>query len=146
MEASQWTFGEDVNLLAGVYGYALNSGTAPSFGGYFYNLKAKGLMLGTKYVTATGTYLTDAMSLVVGFTSSQAIVYLPASTREGQTILFKQWWTGYMRVYPRNGQAIYDDSSANDYIDVGEGRMMVASFVKASISGNTVQAWVIKLL
>ena len=116
-----------------MYGYASNSGTAPSYGGYFFNLKIKGLIYGVKYITATSTYITDAMSLVVGFTSGQAKVYLPASTREGQTIIFKQWWTGYMRIYPRNGQKIFDDHTENEYYDVSEGQELDCSFCK---SGN----------
>lgn len=143
LNKSEWSLGADERLIAGMYGYASNSGTAPSYGGYFYNLKIKGLIYGVKYITATSTYITDAMSLVVGFTSGQAKVYLPASTREGQTIIFKQWWTGYMRIYPRNGQKIFDDHTENEYYDVSEGQELIAHFVKAAINGENVQAWVV---
>jgi hypothetical protein len=143
LNKSEWSLGADERLIAGMYGYASNSGTAPSYGGYFFNLKIKGLIYGVKYITATSTYITDAMSLVVGFTSGQAKVYLPASTREGQTIIFKQWWTGYMRIYPRNGQKIFDDHTENEYYDVSEGQELIAHFVKAAINGENVQAWVV---
>lgn len=143
LSKSQWSMGADERLIAGMYGYASNSGTAPSYGGYFFNLKIKGLIYGVKYITATSTYITDAMSLVVGFTSGQAKVYLPASTREGQTIIFKQWWTGYMRIYPRNGQKIFDDHTENEYYDVSEGQELIAHFVKAAINGENVQVWVV---
>lgn len=143
LSKSQWSIGADERLIAGMYGYASNSGTAPSYGGYFFNLKIKGLIYGVKYITATSTYITDAMSLVVGFTSGQAKVYLPASTREGQTIIFKQWWTGYMRIYPRNGQKIFDDHTENEYYDVSEGQELIAHFVKAAINGENVQVWVV---
>lgn len=143
LSKSQWSLGADERLIAGMYGYASNSGTAPSYGGYFFNLKIKGLIYGVKYITATSTYITDAMSLVVGFTSGQAKVYLPASTREGQTIIFKQWWTGYMRIYPRNGQKIFDDHTENEYYDVSEGQELIAHFVKAAINGENVQVWVV---
>lgn len=143
LNKSEWSLGSDERLIAGMYGYASNSGTAPSYGGYFFNLKIKGLIYGVKYITATSTYITDAMSLVVGFTSGQAKVYLPASTREGQTIIFKQWWTGYMRIYPRNGQKIFDDHTENEYYDVSEGQELIAHFVKAAINGENVQVWVV---
>lgn len=143
LNKSEWSLVADERLIAGMYGYASNSGTAPSYGGYFFNLKIKGLIYGVKYITATSTYITDAMSLVVGFTSGQAKVYLPASTREGQTIIFKQWWTGYMRIYPRNGQKIFDDHTENEYYDVSEGQELIAHFVKAAINGENVQVWVV---
>ena len=143
LNKSEWSLGADERLIAGMYGYASNSGTAPSYGGYFFNLKIKGLIYGVKYITATSTYITDAMSLVVGFTNSQAKVYLPASTREGQTIIFKQWWTGSMRIYPRNGQKIFDDHTENEYYDVSEGQELIAHFVKAAINGENVQVWVV---
>lgn len=143
LSKSQWSTGADERLIAGMYGYASNSGTAPSYGGYFFNLKVKGVIYGIKYITASGVYLTDAMSLVVGFTNSQAKVYLPASTREGQTIIFKQWWTGSMRIYPRNGQKIFDDHTENEYYDVSEGEELIAHFVKAAINGENVQVWVV---
>ena len=143
LSKSQWSPGADERLIAGMYGYASNAGTAPSYGGYFFNLKVKGVIYGIKYITASGVYLTDAMSLVVGFTNSQAKVYLPASTREGQTIIFKQWWTGSMRIYPRNGQKIFDDHTENEYYDVSEGQELIAHFVRAAINGESVQAWVV---
>lgn len=143
LSKSQWSTGADERLIAGMYGYASNSGTAPSYGGYFFNLKVKGVIYGIKYITASGVYLTDAMSLVVGFTNSQAKVYLPASTREGQTIIFKQWWTGSMRIYPRNGQKIFDDHTENEYYDVSEGQELIAHFVRAAINGESVQVWVV---
>lgn len=143
LSKSQWSTSADERLIAGMYGYASNSGTAPSYGGYFFNLKVKGVIYGIKYITASGVYLTDAMSLVVGFTNSQAKVYLPASTREGQTIIFKQWWTGSMRIYPRNGQKIFDDHTENEYYDVSEGQELIAHFVRAAINGESVQVWVV---
>lgn len=143
LNKSEWAMDADTNLIAGVYGHASNSGTAPSFGGYFLNLKAKGLILGTKYITTSGTYLTDAMTNVVGFGSSQMNVYLPASIREGQTIFVKQWWTGSLRIYPRSGQKIYDDSSENEYYDFGQGQGGIFTFVRAAINGESVEVWLV---
>ena len=143
LDKSEWGFDKDERLVAGVYGNSHNSGTAPSYGGYFYNLKIKGLILGQKYIEKTGVYLTDSQSLVIGIGTQQCNVYLPASIREGQTILFKQWWTGFMRIYPRSGQKIYDDHTENDYYDVDEGQMLIATFATAYIDNNKVEVWLV---
>ena len=134
----------DTNLIAGVYGYASNSSTAAAYGGYFYNLKANGLTLGIKKIfgkSTTTTYLTDAQTLVVGLSSVKQNVYLPASDKQGQTIILKQLWTGYMRVYPRSGYKLFDDSTENEYYDVGQGQCLIAHFVKFSINGENVSVW-----
>lgn len=138
-----WQMGAEFNLIAGVYGNASNSGTAPYYGGYFHNLKANGISLNTKYITSSGTYLTDSISNVVGFGSSRLNVYLPASTREGQTIFVKQWGRGSLRVYPRSGQKIYDDTSQNEYYDFAEGQGGIFTFVRASINGENVEVWLV---
>lgn len=138
-----WQFGSDSNLIAGVYGYSSNSGTAPDYGGYFLKLKAKGLILETKYIETSGTYLTDTITNVVGIGSSRLNVYLPAATREGQTILVKQWWSGSMRFYPRSGQKIYDDTSENEYYDFGQGQGGIFTFVRARINGESVAVWLV---
>ena len=134
----------DTNLIAGVYGYASNSSTAAAYGGYFYNLKANGLTLGIKKIfgkTTATTYLTDAQTLCVGLSSVKQNVYLPASDKQGQTIILKQLWTGYMRVYPRSGYKLYDDSTENEYYDVGQGQCLIAHFVKFAINGENVSVW-----
>jgi len=105
--------------------------------------KIKGLILVQKYIEKTGVYLTDSQSLVIGIDTQQCNVYLPASIREGQTILFKQWWTGFMRIYPRSGQKIYDDHTENDYYDVDEGQMLIATFATAYIDNNKVEVWLV---
>lgn len=143
LKKTEWESGEST-LLAAVYGYASNSGTAPAFGGYFFNLKANGLTLGIKKIfgkSTTTTYLTDAQTLVVGLSSVKQNVYLPASDKQGQTIILKQLWTGYMRVYPRSGYKLFDDSTENEYYDVGQGQCLIAHFVKFSINGENVSVW-----
>ena len=143
LNKTEWESGEST-LLAAVYGYASNSGTAPAFGGYFFNLKANGLTLGIKKIFGTSTsstYLTDDQTLVVGLSSVKQNVYLPASDKQGQTIILKQLWTGYMRVYPRSGYKLFDDSTENEYYDVGQGQCLIAHFVKFAINGENVSVW-----
>ena len=143
LNKDDWQFGRDSNLIAGVYGYSSNSGTAPDYGGYFLKLKAKGLILETKYIETSGTYLTDTITNVVGFGSSRLNVYLPAATREGQTIFVKQWWSGSMRFYPRSGQKIYSDTSENEYYDFRRGQGGIFTFVRSRINGESVAVWLV---
>ena len=147
---STWAINADETIVAGVYGRASNTGTAPAYGGFFYDLYAGGLTLGRKCITGTTnntTYLSSSHSLVIGYTSATGTVYLPANPKEGQIVIFKQWWTGKMRVYPRSGQTLYDDSSANDYYDVTEGHMLIAIFTIGYITSNDqqtkVEAWLV---
>lgn len=138
----------DANLIAGVYGYASNSSTAAAYGGYFYNLKANGLILGIKKIfgtSTTTTYLTDAQTLVVGLSSVKQTVYLPASDKQGQTIILKQLGTGYMRVYPRYGYKLFDDNTENEYYDVNKGQCLISHFVKFATNGENVFAWTLSL-
>lgn len=133
------------NFLAGVYGRASNSGTAPAYGGFFQNLMAAGLFLHRKAVeeSSSSVYLSETDSLVIGYSRNQQIVYLPSDGVIGRTIFFKQWWTGYMRVYPRNGNVLYDDSSQNDYYDIGEGQGAIFHFTIGYINGVKKSAWLV---
>lgn len=133
------------NFLAGVYGRASNSGTAPAYGGFFQNLMAAGLFLHRKAVeeSSSSVYLSETDSLVIGYSRKQQIVYLPSDGVIGRTIFFKQWWTGYMRVYPRSGNVLYDDSSQNDYYDIGEGQGAIFHFTIGYIDGVKKFAWLV---
>lgn len=125
------------NFLAGVYGRASNSGTAPAYGGFFQNLMAAGLFLHRKAieVSSSSVYLSETDSLVIGYSRNQQIVYLPSDGVIGRTIFFKQWWTGYMRVYPRSGNVLYDDHTQNDYYDIGEGQGAIFHFTVGYVDG-----------
>lgn len=133
------------NFLAGVYGRASNSGTAPAYGGFFQNLMAAGLFLHRKAVeeSSSSVYLSETDSLVIGYSRKQQIVYLPSDGVIGRTIFFKQWWTGYMRVYPRSGNVLYDDSSQNDYYDIDEGQGAIFHFAIGYIDGVKKSAWLV---
>lgn len=133
------------NFLAGVYGRASNSGTAPAYGGFFQNLMAAGLFLHRKAVeeSSSSVYLSETDSLVIGYSRKRQIVYLPSDGVIGRTIFFKQWWTGYMRVYPRSGNVLYDDSSQNDYYDIGEGQGAIFHFTIGYIDGVKKSAWLV---
>lgn len=133
------------NFLAGVYGRASNSGTAPAYGGFFQNLMAAGLFLHRKAIeeSSSSVYLSETDSLVIGYSRNQQIVYLPSDGVIGRTIFFKQWWTGYMRVYPRSGNVLYDDHSQNDYYDIGEGQGAIFHFTVGYVDGVKKSAWLV---
>lgn len=133
------------NFLAGVYGRASNSGTAPAYGGFFQNLMAAGLFLHRKAIeeSSSSVYLSETDSLVIGYSRNQQIVYLPSDGVIGRTIFFKQWWTGYMRVYPRSGNVLYDDHTQNDYYDIGEGQGAIFHFTVGDVDGVKKSAWLV---
>lgn len=133
------------NFLAGVYGRASNSGTAPAYGGFFQNLMAAGLFLHRKAIeeSSSSVYLSETDSLVIGYSRNKQIVYLPSDGVIGRTIFFKQWWTGYMRVYPRSGNVLYDDHTQNDYYDIDEGQGAIFHFTVGYVDGVKKSAWLV---
>ena len=133
------------NFLAGVYGRASNSGTAPAYGGFFQNLMAAGLFLHRKAIeeSSSSVYLSETDSLVIGYSRNQQIVYLPSDGVIGRTIFFKQWWTGYMRVYPRSGNVLYGDHTQNDYYDIDEGQGAIFHFTVGYVDGVKKSAWLV---
>lgn len=143
LNKSEWSYATDQEMIAGVYGTADNSGTAPYYGGVFNILKAYGLVLNVEYINsnATSKYINDSDTMVISFATGTCVTYLPASTREGQIVLLKQINSGKMRVYPRGGQVLYDDASQNDYYDANSGQMIIAVFGRASVNGESKQIW-----
>lgn len=143
LNKSEWSYATDQEMIAGVYGTANNSGTAPYYGGVFNILKAYGLVLNVEYINSntTSKYIYDSDTMVISFATGTCVTYLPASTREGQIVLLKQINSGKMRVYPRGGQVLYDDASQNDYYDAGSGQMIIAVFGRASVNGESKQIW-----
>ena len=144
--ARTWAINAVDTIVAGVYGRASNSGTAPAFGGFFYDLFAGGLIFGRKCITGTSNntwYLNREDTVVIGYTSAASVVYLPASPKEGQVIFVKQWWRGYMKFRPRSGYLIYDDTSVNDYYDFGEGQGGMFVYTVGYVDGVKKQAWLV---
>ena len=135
-------------IIAGVYGRASNDGTAPAFGGFFYNLYAGGLILGRKCITESGktghsTYLSGSDSVVIGYSRYREIVYLPSNPIEGQIIFVKQWWSGSMVFKPLTGHHIYDDTSENPDYGFEEGYSGMFIFTVGYINDVKTEAWII---
>lgn len=147
LDKSQW---DNENFIAGVYGTASNKGTAPSYGGFFQNLMAAGLLLNVKAIddNSGSTYLTEYQSFVLGLTNKGVTrtVYLPNDGIVGRFVFAKQIGVGQLRFYPRSGQYIHDDSSANDYYDIPEGWMGIFVFTRFMFNGVLRQCWTVSRL
>lgn len=143
-----WSVNMVDTIIAGVYGRADNSGTAPAFGGFFYNLYAGGLILGRKCITESGTkghssYLSGSDSVVIGYSRYDETVYLPSNPTEGQVIFVKQWWSGSLNIYPLTGHYIYDDTSENTYYRFSEGQGGMFVFTIGYVNGVKKEAWIV---
>ncbi len=146
---SDWVFDQDETIVTGVYGRASNSGSANCYGGYFWDLVARGLVLGIKYVTdsqaTTALTLSQFHTQLVGLANKgkTALVYLPNDGYEGRVIYAKQVGQGQMRFYPQSGYKIFDDIAENEYYDIPEGYEAKFTFCKFVLNGSNVSAWLI---
>lgn len=143
-----WSVNMVDTIIAGVYGRADNSGTAPAFGGFFYNLYAGGLILGRKCITESGTkghssYLSGSDSVVIGYSRYDETVYLPSNPAEGQVIFVKQWWSGKMTFKPLTGHCIYDDTSENSDYPFAEGQGGMFVFTIGYVNDVKKEAWIV---
>lgn len=144
----EWAVNAVETIVAGVYGRADNSGTAPAYGGFFYDLYAGGLTLGRICITENGksghsSYLSSDDSLVIGYSRYAETVYLPSDPKDGQVIFVKQWWSGSLLFKPLTGHHIYDDSSENtDYaFSEGQGGMFV--FTTGYVNSVKKESWIV---
>lgn len=143
-----WAVNAVDTIVAGVYGRADNSGTAPAYGGFFYDLYAGGLTLGRKCITENGksghsSYLSSDDSIVIGYSRYAETVYLPSDPKEGQVIFVKQWWSGSLNIYPLTGHYIYDDTSENTYYPFSEGQGGMFVFTIGYVNGVKKEAWIV---
>nr|DAO80139.1 MAG TPA: Protein gp18.1, prophage tail protein gp18.7A [Caudoviricetes sp.] len=144
----EWAVNAVDTIVAGVYGRADNSGTAPAYGGFFYDLYAGGLTLGRKCITENGnsghsSYLSSDDSIVIGYSRYAETVYLPSDPKEGQVIFVKQWWSGSLNIYPLTGHHIYDDTSENTYYPFSEGQGGMFVFTIGYVNGVKKEAWIV---
>lgn len=139
------TLAEFQNLVAGIYGRAQNSGTAPAFGGYFTSIYSQSLTLGIAGISnssPSSTWLPRDVGIVIGVgTSGTKTVYLPTDAEEGQIIRIIQVMRGTIRVDTDNGEKIYDDQTENDYFNVYAGATLEC--VRANWTSTS--AWVVRL-
>lgn len=143
-----WEVNAVETIVAGVYGRADNSGTAPAYGGFFYDLYAGGLTLGRICITEYGksghsSYLSSDDSLVIGYSRYAETVYLPSDPKEGQVIFVKQWWSGSLLFKPLTGHCIYDDSSENTDYTFGEGQGGMFVFTIGYVNDVKKEAWLV---
>lgn len=144
----EWAINSVETIVAGVYGRADNSGTAPAYGGFFYDLYAGGLTLGRICITENGksghsSYLSSDDSLVIGYSRYAETVYLPSDPKEGQVIFVKQWWSGSLLFKPLTGHHIYDDASENTDYAFGEGQGGMFVFTIGYVNSVKKEAWIV---
>lgn len=144
----EWAVNAVETIVAGVYGRADNSGTAPAYGGFFYDLYAGGLTLGRICITENGkfghsSYLSSDDSLVIGYSRYAETVYLPSDPKEGQVIFVKQWWSGSLLFKPLTGHHIYDDASENTDYAFGEGQGGMFVFTIGYVNSVIKEAWIV---
>lgn len=144
---SSWEMNEDETIVTGVYGRADNIGTAPSYGGYFNQLKAAGFSKGVYYFTDSDNnhQLSNSNATVVGLVNKGKTntLYLPRNAHEGEEIEVIQMGQGTVRVDTNDGTHLYDDDSENDYYDIGCGYTGVFRKVKYSINNVTYDIWTV---
>lgn len=144
---SDWAMNADETIVAGVYGRASNSGTAPAYGGFFYNLRALGASFGVRYITDNSDYNTRRISpnncIVISLSNRdiRPVVYLPNDGVEGRIVIVKQMGQGSIRVDTLSGQYLYDDSTENEYFDLESGTIGVFIFGKWSINTVYKEIW-----
>lgn len=144
-----WQLNGDQTMIAGVYGRASNNGTAPAYGGYFNNLKAVGLILGLKYIGDNSSYadgiLNSSNTIIMGLCNKGVtkIISLPNDNTEGRIIIVRQMGQGCIRVDTTSGQHIYDDTSENDYYDIGEGWTGVFIYGYWNKGNTPTQIWTV---
>lgn len=144
----EWAVNAVETIVAGVYGRADNSGTAPAYGGFFYDLYAGGLTLGRICITENGksghsSYLSSDDSLVIGYSRYAETVYLPSDPKEGQVIFVKQWRSGSLLFKPLTGHHIYDNSSENTDYAFGEGQGGMFVFTIGYVNSVKKEAWIV---
>ncbi len=128
-------------FVAGVYGRASNASTGGAFGGYFEQLKVCGLILETEWLDSSYESIKEiskAVTYAINSTDGWRHVRMPANPQKGQTIFFKQWWSGKIRIHPNSGQAMYDNVSRDSYIEVAEGQTVMVTYI-----GGTSNTWLV---
>jgi hypothetical protein len=97
------------NFIAGVIGRASNTGSAPAYGGSFDILKANGLCMAVRQISATTTlYKTDCY--ISCYNMSAITVYLPSSPYAGQVIYLRQMNSNGFTIHG-NGTNIHTDGN-----------------------------------
>ncbi len=109
-------------------------------------LTANGITLGTKMITATTETWTNAdaeTSLVVSTSNVRQNAVLPSTADRGREIKFRAFGSGQIRVYPPAGHLLYNDTSADDYIDLPAGNLGTCLYIGELIIGSSSKSvWV----
>lgn len=150
VDKSDWAMNAEQTMVSGVYGRASNNGTAPAFGGLFFGLKALGFVKRITYIdddaSADTCQLSAYSTTIIGLANKGVTktIYLPADAQEGQEIEVIQMGAGVIRIDTSDGSHIYDDTSENEYYDVGTGQTLVARRVRYAINSTGYDIWTVR--
>ncbi len=144
---STWAMNEDETIVAGVYGRASNTGTAAAYGGFFYQLKACGLVTSIHYFgdSNDGYQISLSQTTIIGLVNkgNTKTIYLPQNANEGQEVEIIQMGLGVTRIDTNDGTHIYDDGSENEYYDCPVGWVTICKKVKYNINSTTYDIWAV---
>ena len=142
---NEWAIDGDETIVAGVYGRASNEGTAATYGGFFYQLKACGLTTSVYYFTSrdNGRQLSLDKTTVIGLINSgeTCTLYLPLNAHEGQEVEVIQMGAGTTRIDTNDGTHIFNDLSEDDYYDCGLGTTHIFKRVRFYIGDELYEVW-----
>lgn len=142
-----WAMNEDETIVAGVYGRASNTGTAAAYGGFFYQLKACGLVTSIHYFgdSNDGYQISLNQTTIIGLVNkgNTKTIYLPKNANEGQEVEIIQMGLGVTRIDTNDGTHIYDDDSENEYYDCSVGWVTICKKVKYNINSTTYDIWAV---
>ena len=141
-----------LNAIAGVYGLASNSGTAPAYGGYFEELMACGFVGQTKILSGANNeyyYIKDTDTIIIGMSSVQQSVYLLPTNKIGKTLIIKNVGAGLIRLYTRNTTSLVykifpNATPQTSYYDISNGQYAIAHYCGiVTYNGSNVGMWAI---
>ena len=114
------------DAICGVFGLASNfyqpsDNAAPSWGGMFYKLLAKGLYFGVRVVQNAPTFLNDTDTYVTCYNTQTLYLFLPPEPQNGQVIVVHRMNQSQIMVYGNGHSISQADIYANNSAGAGWG-------------------------
>lgn len=132
------------NYVAGVFGSAFNSGTAPSYGGYFIDLMANGLYLSGSVHSAAFTV--SQYETLITLTGGAYTISLPSVIQENNIKIFKNISTATKTIYPGTGQKMFEGNSENASAIIANKSMIIAYSKMLNVGGTNYMCWIVTRL
>lgn len=114
--------------LVAVFGRAVTNGTAPAYGGWFENLKVKGLEIEVRRITNSRALTANDYYIVCNNTSSINII-LPENPEQGRQYIIKRQNNGGVTLQTGNNIQFFHDSPEGSSFGLGNiGRAYMLTF------------------